>query len=307
MFWFLPALIGAVSQAVYSLSVKVLLKKIPPFFLAGYSFLAASLILFPLLLFFGIPPIGPGLFFALAATVTINTVATILFYRALSTTDLSLCVPILAFTPVFLILTSFIMLGEIPTPAGAAGIFLVTAGAFLLAFRSIDRQSACLRTPFLTFLSDPGVRSMLVVAFLYSISVNYDKEVVTNSSPIFASAITLFLLAIVFLLIAVVTMTKCTSGAQDPKGPDPVVPGPLFLHSSFFLYVTVGMILVVEGISINVAYTMAIVPYVITVKRLSLFFSVLFGGFLLHEQQIRGRMLGALIMILGAVMIGLWG
>jgi hypothetical protein len=34
---------------------------------------------------------------------------------------------------------------------------------------------------------------------------------------------------------------------------------------------------------------------------------VLFGGFLLHEQQIRGRMLGAFIMILGAVMIGLWG
>jgi uncharacterized membrane protein len=52
---------------------------------------------------------------------------------------------------------------------------------------------------------------------------------------------------------------------------------------------------------------MAIVPYVITVKRLSLFFSVLFGGFLLHEQQIRGRILGAFIMILGAVMIGLWG
>ena len=307
MFWFLPALIGAVSQAVYSLSVKVLLKKIPPFFLAGYSFLAASLILFPLLLFFGIPPIGPGLFFALAATVTINTVATILFYRALSTTDLSLCVPILAFTPVFLILTSFIMLGEIPTPAGAAGIFLVTAGVFLLTFRSSDGQSACLRSPFLTFLSDPGVRSMLVVAFLYSISVNYDKEVVTNSSPIFASAITLFLLAIIFLLIAVVTMTTCTSGAQDPKGLDPVVPSLPFLHSSFFLYVTVGMILVVEGISINIAYTMAIVPYVITVKRLSLFFSVLFGGFLLHEQQIRGRMLGALIMIFGAVMIGLWG
>jgi drug/metabolite transporter (DMT)-like permease len=307
MFWFLPALLGAISQAVYSLSVKVLLKKIPPFFLAGYSFLAASLIIFPVILFSGIPPIGPGLFFALAATVTINTVATILFYRALSTTDLSLCVPILAFTPVFLILTSFIMLGEIPTPGGAAGILLVTAGAFLLAFRSTGCQSACLRSPFLTFLSDPGVRSMLVVAFLYSISVNYDKEVVTNSSPIFASAITLFLLAIIFLLIAVVTMTTCTSGAQDPQGQDPVVPGPLFLPSPFFLYVTVGMILVVEGISINVAYTMAIVPYVITVKRLSLFFSVLFGGFLLHEQQIRGRILGALIMILGAVMIGLWG
>jgi len=148
---------------------------------------------------------------------------------------------------------------------------------------------------------------MLVVAFLYSFSVNYDKEVVRNSSPVFASAVTLFFLAFAFLLIAMLTMTKRTPGALDPEGPDAVVSGPPFLHSPFFLYVTVGMILVVEGISINTAYTMAIVPYVITVKRLSLFFSVLFGGFLLHEQQIRGRISGALIMILGAVIIGLWG
>jgi len=40
---------------------------------------------------------------------------------------------------------------------------------------------------------------MLVVAFLYSISVNFDKEVVTNSSPVFASAVTLFFLGMAFL------------------------------------------------------------------------------------------------------------
>ncbi len=307
MFWFLLALIGAISQAIYSLSVKVLLKKIPPFLLAGYSFLAASLIFIPVLLFSGIPSPGPGLVPALAGTVIINTLATILFYRALSTTDISLCVPILAFTPVFLILTSFIMLGEIPSITGAAGILLVTAGAFLLTIRSGQSQSFSLRSPFRTFLYNPGIRSMLFVAFLYSISVNYDKEVVMNSSPIFASAITLFLLAIIFLLIAMATMTKSTPGAGDPEGPAPVVSGHPFLHSPFFLYGTVGMILVVEGISINSAYTMAIVPYVITIKRLSLFFSVLFGGLVLHEQQIRGRMAGAFIMILGAVVIGLGG
>jgi len=305
MLWFVLALIGAISQAIYSLSVKVLLNKIPPFFLAGYSFLAATLIFVPLILFAGIPPLGPGLFPALAVTVIINTVATILFYRALSTTDLSLCVPILAFTPVFLILTSFVILGEIPSPAGAAGIFLVAAGAFLLTFQSGIGHS--LRVPFHSFLYNPGVRSMLIVAFLYSVSVNYDKEVVMNSSPLFGSAITLFLLAIVFLLIARLTRTNNTIAAIDPPQHDAVRSDPQFTRSPFFTYGAVGMMLVVEGISINTAYTMAIVPYVITVKRLSLFFSVLFGGFVLHEQQIRGRMFGAVVMILGAVVIGLWG
>ena len=307
MVWFILALIGAISQAIYSLSVKVLLNKIPPFFLAGYSFLAATLIFVPLILFTGIPPLGPGLFPALAVTVIINIVATILFYRALSTTDLSLCVPILAFTPVFLILTSFVILGEIPSPAGAAGIFLVATGAFLLTFQSVHGRSASLRVPFHSFLYNPGVRSMIVVAFLYSLSVNYDKEVVMNSSPLFGCAVTLFLLAIMFLLIARLTRTKPASAAIDPTLPEAVRSDPQFTRSPFFVYGAVGMMLVVEGISINTAYTMAIVPYVITIKRLSLFFSVLLGGFVLHERQIRERMFGVVVMILGAVVIGLWG
>ena len=304
MFWFPLALSGAISQAIYSLSIKVLLRKTPPFFLAGYTFLAASLIFFPVILVTGIPPLGPGLVPALAVTVTINCVATVLYYRALSTTDLSLCVPFLAFTPVFLILTSFIILGEIPSPAGAAGIFLVTAGAFL---HTRSGRSACLGAPIQAFLHDPGIRSMFLVAFLYSISVNYDKEVVMNSSPLFSCGIFLFVMAVVFLLIARLTRTKETSAAMDPGAPDPARSRPQFTRSPFFMYGAVGMVLAVEGISINIAYTVAIVPYVITVKRLSLFFSVLFGGLLLHEQQIRGRMFGALVMIAGAVVIGLWG
>jgi drug/metabolite transporter (DMT)-like permease len=307
MFWFPLALLGAISQATYSFSVKVLLRWIPPFFLAGYSFLAASLVLFSLILFSGIPPLGPGLVPAVAATVAINTVATLLFYRALSTTDLSLCVPMLAFTPVFLILTSFIILGEIPSPAGVVGIFLVATGAFLLTQKSGHGQSASLLTPFLTLRHDQGVRSMLIVAFLYSLSVNYDKEVVINSSPIFGSALIFFLLAIIFLLIAVSTGTTYSFAVKDPLEPDPVPSHSPFPYSRFFTYGAVGMILATEGISINTAYTMAIVPYVITIKRLSIFFSVLFGGLLLHEQYIRGRMFGAVVMITGAVVIGLWG
>jgi drug/metabolite transporter (DMT)-like permease len=304
MFWFPLALLGALSQATYSYSVKVLLRWIPPFLLAGYSFLAASLVLFSLILASGIPPLGPGLVPAVAATVIINTVATILFYRALSTTDLSLCVPMLAFTPVFLILTSFVILGEIPSPAGAFGIVLVAAGAFLLTRKSGHGQSASLLTPFLTLRRDRGVRSMLIVAFLYSLSVNYDKEVVLNSSPLFGSALILFLLAIIFLLIAVSAGTTWSFTAQEP---DPVPSHPPFPYSRFFTVGAVGMMLALEGISINTAYTMAIVPYVITIKRLSIFFSVLFGGLLLHEQYIRGRMFGAVVMIAGAVVIGLWG
>ncbi|NYT07523.1 MAG: EamA family transporter [Methanomicrobiales archaeon] len=303
MLWLPLALLGAASQAGYSLTVKVFLRHIPPLFLAGYSFLASSLVLFSVVFATGIPPLGPGLVPAVAATVAINTVATILLYRALSTTDLSLCIPILAFTPVFLILTSFLILGEIPSLPGGIGIILVAAGAFLLTAKSGQGLSASLRAPFLTLRRVPGVRSMFFVAFLYSLSVNFDKEVVLNSNPIFGSAVVFFLLAAIFLIIAVSAGTRWPKAA--PGNPDPVSPP----HPSarILLPGAVGILLAIEAISINTAYTMAIVPYVITIKRLSIFFSVLFGGLLLHEQDIRGRMAGALVMIAGAAVIGLWG
>lgn len=62
-----------------------------------------------------------------------------------------------------------------------------------------------------------------------------------------------------------------------------------------------------EIIMINLAYTMAIVPYVISVKRLAIIFSVLFGLLIFHEKFNWGRMPGATIMVPGAGLIALFG
>ena len=69
----------------------------------------------------------------------------------------------------------------------------------------------------------------------------------------------------------------------------------------------IGLILVVEAVSINLAYTLSIVPYVISIKRLSIFFAVLFGGYLLREGGIRARAAGSLVMVAGTALIALWG
>lgn len=53
------------------------------------------------------------------------------------------------------------------------------------------------------------------------------------------------------------------------------------------------------------AYTLAIVPYVVSIKRLSALFVVIFGWLLLKEQGFRQRLLGVGIMVLGAGMIAL--
>ncbi|MCU0633028.1 MAG: DMT family transporter [Methanolinea sp.] len=295
MIWPLLALSGAVAQAAYSTGVKVLLPRVSPHLLAGISFLVASGILLSLSFLAGFPVLSEGFLPAVAVTVAINILATILFYRALAVSDLSLCLPMLAFTPVFLLLTSFLILAEVPSAAGILGICLVAAGSFLLAAREIPRSTSILLAPLTTLSRDAGVRMMLAVAFLYSVSVNYDKVVVETSDPVFGSAVVLGLLGAVFLALTGLSWGR----APLLRGEVP--------RSRLLLLPAIGLILVVEAVSINLAYTLSIVPYVISIKRLSIFFAVLFGAFFLKEGDIRPRAAGSLVMVAGTVLIALWG
>ncbi len=295
MLWFFFALGGAVSQAVYAGMVKRLLTEKQIYPLAGFSFLFASLFLSGIVLILGVPSIGPGLAPAVLGTVAINIIATTLLFRALTKSDLCLCIPMLAFTPVFLLATSFLILGEVPTIAGAIGMLLVASGAYLLHLDLDVRGASGLKTPFQRLLRDRGVQSMLGVAFLFSISVNFDKQVVENSDPFFGSVFVFFLLALAFLSLSALHR-------RDERSSKSAIPSLLFLA-----YPTVGLVLASEIVMINFAYTMAIVPYVISIKRLAIVFSVLFGLLIFHERFSWARVLGAIIMVAGAGMIAIFG
>jgi uncharacterized membrane protein len=51
------------------------------------------------------------------------------------------------------------------------------------------------------------------------------------------------------------------------------------------------------------AYTLAQASYVIAVKRTSLLFSILLGGIFFKEINIRERLLGGVVMLIGVILI----
>ena len=55
------------------------------------------------------------------------------------------------------------------------------------------------------------------------------------------------------------------------------------------------------------AFEMAIVPYVISVKRTSALFSVLWGRRFFGEGEFKNRLVGAIIVVAGLVIIKLFG
>ena len=132
-----------------------------------------------------------------------------------------------------------------------------------------------------------GIIAMFVVAFLYSLSLPFDKAVVLGSDPVFGSSLVCLYIGGAFLAISVYR----GSLGRSPRS--------VALRAGLLL----GPVLTFEAISINLAYTLEIVPFVIAVKRLSILFAVLFGGLLFREGEMRYRIPGACIMIIGAVAI----
>jgi drug/metabolite transporter (DMT)-like permease len=284
MLWAAFALLGAILDAGYYALVKRFLASLEDEVIAAGTFLSTAAILLALSLARGIPPVGPNLLPAAIATGVINIAAAFLVYSALRRTDLSLAVPVITFTLVFLMGTSFLFLGEAPGTAGAAGILLIVAGSVLM---NASPGGFGFLQPVRNMARDRGILIMFGVAFLYSLSLPFDKAVVLASDPVFGSSLVYLVIGSVFLAVSL--------GRRSWRTASPEI---LLLACT-----CLGLALSVESVAINTAYTLQIVPYVIAVKRLSILFSVLIGGMVFREGGLRYRLLGGLVMMAGATAI----
>jgi len=109
-----------------------------------------------------IPLLGSQYWIALLVDGTLNVIATILQLKAIKISDLSLTIPLLAFTPLFLLFISPLILGQYPTPLGIIGVILIVIGSYVL---NIQRRNAGYLAPFKAMLKHRCPRFMLYTAF----------------------------------------------------------------------------------------------------------------------------------------------
>jgi drug/metabolite transporter (DMT)-like permease len=114
----------------------------------------------------------------LVLDVGLITLVMWLYFRALQVSPLSLCVPFLAFTPVFLLGTGFVMLHELPAPIKILGVVLIVVGS-LVMHRKLFSQG--LLAPVKAVIREKGSRYMLLVSLIFSITNPLDKKLVLMS------------------------------------------------------------------------------------------------------------------------------
>ena len=132
-----------------------------------------------------LPTLTWPFWFIVAAMLPLETAAMLLYMRALRISHLSLCVPFLAFTPVFLILTGWLVLGERLNHWGIAGIVLIAFGSYILGLGLDGKNRIGFLAPLKALASERGARYMLAVAALYSCTAALYKAAILHSAPAF--------------------------------------------------------------------------------------------------------------------------
>jgi drug/metabolite transporter (DMT)-like permease len=282
MIWIVLALTGAFAHALSSVAVKRYLRECTPAGLAGPTFLTGGLVLLALAVVRGLPPTGPLFLPALAASAALNAAAVGLTYRALAETDISLAVPMLSLTPIFLVGTSYLLLGEVPGMGGVVGIALIVAGSYVLG--SEGGEGGVL-APFRALWTRRGTAMMTVVALIYSLTATLDKVLILQSDPFFGLALDLLAIGAIF---------RFFPGTAGPRPAARAV-------------AVTGGLLALEILAVGLALTLQIVPYVIAVKRTSILFAVVIGGAVFREAALPRRSAAAAVMVAGTVCILLFG
>ena len=304
MLWIFLALLGAVTNATYFIIVKRYITSLDPKLLTGIGFSFGGGLLFLLSAMRGFPSIGPDFFAAVAITSILNILGLSLIFKALSSSDLSLSVPMLSFTPAILIGTSYIILHETPSMFGFAGICIIVSGSYVL---NIAEEHEHYLDPIKAMMKNRGSWYMLIVAFIFAVSINFDKIVLLNSDPFFGMALTITTIGIALLLMSAYSLYAGRKRLQilSPGDTDEAVlqARAIPVRKFFLLTLLIGVFVAVEAASINVALTLQIVPYVIAIKRLSIIFMVLYGTLVFSEGDIGKRVMGAILMVAGAIII----
>ena len=280
------AFICALSVAtIDALSKKALIDN-DPYFVAWVRVgFAVPLLLFALP-FIEIPRLDNVFFIITSILLPLDIIALLLYLRAINISPLSLTLPFLSLTPLFVIGTSYIILGEKPDRTGFAGIVLVAIGAYLLNVHTIKRG---LLEPLKAIVKEKGSVLMVVVAFICSINLNLCKIAVQHSSPIFFSIFYSFLLSIIlFLIVGFKTKNIFSKITSQP------------LH-----FLLIGISMAVVTVTHLKAISLVEISYMVSVQRLSILFGVVFGAVFFMEKNIKERFLGASVMVLGIILISI--
>src|SRR4030042_2084396 len=284
--WIFLSIISAFTLATSDALTKKALTDSNEFLVAWFRLLFSLPLLLFLYIFVPIPKLDIEFYKAFVLALPLEIIAMVLYIKALRVSPLSLTLPFLALSPVFLILISYLIIGEKVSFQGSMGIIFLAAGSYTLNIHEMRRG---ILEPFKAKVKEKGSVLMVGVALIYSITSSLGKMAIVHSSPLFFGVTYFVAVIIIFAPIALWMgkndLKKFVSGKQYR--------GLLFPGIFYSIMIASHMI----------AISLTKVAYMISLKRTSLLIGVMYGYFFFKEKNIGERLSGVVLMLIGFVMI----
>ncbi len=288
MYWLPLTLLCAFSLASADAATKRWLGDYGARELALVRFFLAGLLLSPMLLLQPLPELPPAFWGWIAFLLPLEIIAILLYMRAIRDYPLSLTLPYLAFTPVFVILSGWLLLGERVSLAGLNGILLVVGGAWLLNLEPATLRSwRGIYRPLTAILRNPGSRMMLAVSFIYSLTSVGGKGALRYMQPDQFGPFYFALLGLCTLVLF---------SLQRPTIIRVLWRRPLYNLLVALLFAAMVMTHFLAISRVEVAYMIAI-------KRSSLLFGILYGALLFRERGLFIHLIAGALMVAGVALI----
>ena len=219
--------------------------------------------------------------FAFGGSYTLNTV-----YKRCEISTVS---PLLNFNPVFVILLSWFILGEVLNSKQILGIFFILAGGYIVTLDNI--KSFC--RPF-TSISTKDFLNILITLVLWSFCPVINKILLSKIdtfSYLFFFVMFIFLIQMVLMLAA--------NRFQEVL---------YAIQKKWFLLIMASLCWIISDALFlyAVAIPEVMVSLLIPVKRISNLMTVVIGGRLFEEKKLLIKSTACAVMLLGLFVIGIY-
>jgi drug/metabolite transporter (DMT)-like permease len=263
-----------------------------PVFIVLVTYVLLSLAMLPILA--GLLPVqlGTSFYINMLLCVLLAIVGNTLIVAALRLTDLSILGPINAYKSIVSLLLGIFLLGEIPTILGLAGILLILVGSYFFIDRSSERRD---KHTAMQLFKDRGVQFRLAALLFSATEAIFLKKALLLSSPLVTFVFWCILGAFIALVFGIFMLK---AGIRND-----IVTFKQKTYTYLMLAVTTGLM----QLSTLYAFGVMQVGYSLALFQTSALLSVVFGYKFFREQNVVRRLVGASIMVVGAIFIVVFG
>lgn len=237
---------------------------------------------------FALAGLSTDFWYSMLICSLLGVLGNVFLVKAMHLGDLSVLGPINAYKAVVSLLIGIVVLGEMPGWAGLIGVGLIVAGSYVVLSKGKGNGWSW------AIFNQPEVRLRLIALVCSGVDGVFLKRAIQLSSPGTAFFFWCWL-GFVLSLVWLATTQWRTSAAQAQLL---VKRWPIYLA----LFACIGLM----QVSTNIAFSAMQVGYALALFQTSALLSVLFGYRFFNERGLVRKLIGAVVMVAGAVLIVLF-